>query len=285
MTLHVVATPLGNLGDLSDRARRVLTEVDVVYAEDTRHSGPLLRSFGVQAPLRSCHDFSESARVAGVLEELRAGLRLALISDAGTPCISDPGYRLVRAAREAGLPVSPVPGPSAVTAFLSAAGLPTDAFTFGGFVPRREEARRSWLARSLEGPHTWVCYESPKRVVETLKVVAELAPEREVCVAREMTKLHEEFLFGTAEGVSATLGSRASVRGEFVLGWSGAPEPEADLAEADAWLVALLDAGMRTRDAARVVSTRMGLRTKELYTRALTLMGETSAPEEPPEVG
>jgi 16S rRNA (cytidine1402-2'-O)-methyltransferase len=208
-TLFVVATPIGNLEDITLRALRVLREVAVVAAEDTRRTGNLLRHYQIATPLISVHEHNEHARLAPILDRLRGGESVALVSDAGTPGISDPGAILVRAAREAGLRVEPIPGPSAITAALSASGLSFQRFAFAGFPPVRAKDRNGWLAwvQSISDIPV-VCFEAPHRVARTLRELRALSGERPIILARELTKTHEEWLYG-ADAVME--------RGEFVI--------------------------------------------------------------------
>lgn len=270
MTLYVAATPIGNLDDVTRRLRDTLEGVDVVYCEDTRHSRKLLAALDVHAELRAYHDHSSDEARAAIVRELVAGRRLALISDAGTPCISDPGYRLVRDARAAGVTVVPIPGPSALVAFLSVSGLPTDRFQFVGFAPRKSSARRDAVAAWLAWSGTTVAYESPHRLIELLQDLAEASPEREICVGRELTKRYETLVFGTTAGVLAQM-SAESVRGEVVIGITGAPTSVVSAAdpEIDAWVAALASTGIGTRDAARVLADRLGIPRDDAYQRVL----------------
>ena len=228
-TLYVVATPIGHLDDLSARAIRTLSEVGRVYAEDTRHSLPLLRRHGIDTPLRALHEHNEALEAERVVAYLRERGDAALISDAGTPLISDPGFRVVRACREAGIAVSPVPGPCAISAALSVGGLPTDRFQFVGFPPSRGGARRRWIGALAAVPHTLVLYESPHRILDTLGDLAEaFGATREATLARELTKRHETVLSGTLAEIGARVAAEANQRrGEFVLivagtAWRGA---------------------------------------------------------------
>jgi 16S rRNA (cytidine1402-2'-O)-methyltransferase len=216
-TLYVVATPIGNLGDLSARARSVLSSADIVAAEDTRSTGTLLARLGIPARLSAYHEHNEQEEAARLASELSAGRSVALVSDAGTPGLSDPGFRLVRECRRRGLPVVPVPGPCAAIAALCASGLPTNGFLFTGFLPPRSAPRRAFLARHREFPYTLVVYESCHRIEKALDdIVDTLGPDRAIAVGREITKLHETFLTGGAADVRArlALGSR---KGEFVV--------------------------------------------------------------------
>ncbi len=217
--LYVVATPLGNLGDFSARGREVLASVDCIAAEDTRHSGKLLAHHGISRPMLAYHDHG-AARVRGrLLRMLRDGARLALICDAGTPLISDPGHDLVKAAREQGIEVLPVPGPCALIAALSVAGLPTDRFVFAGFPPATAAARKRWLGKMRDEPATWILYESAHRITACVDDLAEaLGAERRVFLAREMTKQFEAHFSGALEGAAHWLRHDENQRkGEFVL--------------------------------------------------------------------
>lgn len=224
-TLYVVATPIGNLGDLSPRGRQVLAEVDVIAAEDTRHAGHLLTGLGIRTRLVSLHEQNEAARSSELVDLLREGRSVALVSDAGTPLISDPGYRLLAAARAAGLPVSPIPGPCAAIAALSVAGLPTDRFHFEGFLPAKGSARRTRLAALADRTESLVFYESVHRITETLAdAVTVLGADRPAALGRELTKLHETLLRGTlAEIAVAVAGDPASRRGSTPWWWRAQP--------------------------------------------------------------
>jgi 16S rRNA (cytidine1402-2'-O)-methyltransferase len=214
-TLFVVATPIGNLEDITLRALRVLREVDIVAAEDTRHTGNLLRHFEITAPLLSLHEHNEAARIPRIIQELRSGRSVALVSDAGTPGISDPGATVVRAVREAGLPVIPVPGPSAVAAAISVAGLTEGRFAFGEFPPVRSKDRKSWFAW-LGGQReiNVVFYEGPHRVRRTLEDLLPILGNRPIIVGREVTKIHEEWRVGTPQ---VLLSYYKEPQGEFVF--------------------------------------------------------------------
>ena len=215
-TLYLVATPIGNLEDITLRALRVLRECDVVAAEDTRRSGQLLRHFGIQKPLLSCFQFNEAKRSEEIIERLRRGEKVALVTDAGSPGISDPGERVVRAAIAAGLRVEPVPGPSALVAALTASGLPTAEFHFVGFLPHKSGQRRKRLEGLKGVPGVLVFYESPFRVVKLLEELKDIFPERQVVLARELTKKFEEYLRGTPSELLEAMKTRA-VKGEFVV--------------------------------------------------------------------
>ncbi|MCU7796664.1 MAG: 16S rRNA (cytidine(1402)-2'-O)-methyltransferase, partial [Candidatus Thiodiazotropha sp. (ex Myrtea spinifera)] len=223
--LYVVATPIGNLGDISMRAVEILREVDLIAAEDTRHTKPLLRHYAIDTPMQSFHEHNERAQVAKLTEVLQSGRSVALVSDAGTPLISDPGFPLVREAAGLGIRIVPVPGPSAIICALSAAGLPTDRFLFAGFPPRNQGQRRDWLGELIRERATLVFYESSHRIVASLKAMVEVfGGEREAVIAREVTKLHETFLRGSLDELLSQVEQDENQRkGEFVILVAGAP--------------------------------------------------------------
>ncbi len=216
-TLYIVSTPIGNLEDITLRALRILKEVALIACEDTRQTHKLLEHFGISTPVTSYHEHNEASRAAELVEKLRSGSDVALVSDAGTPLISDPGYRIVAAAVAAGVPVVPIPGASAILGALAAAGLPTDSFRFGGFLPPKSTQRRKLLEELREESATLVFYEAPHRVLETLDDIEQVLGPRQIAVARELTKLHEEFLRGTAREVHAQLAARPSIKGEITI--------------------------------------------------------------------
>lgn len=228
-TLFVVATPIGNLSDLSPRARQVLADVDLVAAEDTRHTGRLLSHFGIQTPQFALHEHNEKEAVAALVARLKEGISIALVSDAGTPLVSDPGYRLVLAAHRAGVTVSPLPGPSAAIAALSAAGLPTDRFCFEGFLPARSKARRDRLETLRFEPRTMIFYSSVHRINGDLAACAgAFGPSRDAFVGRELSKLHEQCVAAPVGELAAMVeDGRIAAKGEFVIvvaGSTGQPE-------------------------------------------------------------
>jgi 16S rRNA (cytidine1402-2'-O)-methyltransferase len=265
-TLYVVATPLGNLEDLTLRAVRVLREVALVACEDTRRTAGLLRAHGVATRTTSYFEHNERWKGEPILALLREGRDVALVSDAGTPGISDPGYRLVRDARAGGLPVVPVPGPSAAIAALSVSGLPTDRFLFVGFLPPRAGARRRALDQLASSRPTLVVYESPLRVKDLLSDMQQAFGDREAFLCREATKLHEEYLRGRLSSLREGLASREAVKGEIVLVVAGATE-EAGPVEQDpvALYRALAAEGRTRREAVKEAARRLGRPAREVY--------------------
>jgi len=226
-TLYLVATPIGNLEDISLRALRILKEVDLIACEDTRRTARLLSHYGISTPRESHHEHNEVAHTPRLVEILRSGRNIALVTDAGMPLISDPGYPLVSACRKEGIRVVSVPGPSAVSTALAGSGLPADSFHFGGFLPPRAEARRRRLRELSTIPATLVLFEAPHRILLSLEDMVELLGERKACLARELTKIHEEWLHGTLTEILRILRSRASVQGEITLVIDrGQPAPE-----------------------------------------------------------
>ncbi len=270
--LYVVATPIGNLGDISARAREILAAASAVAAEDTRHSGRLLRELGLERPLVSLHEHNERARVAELIARLQRGESIALVSDAGTPLVSDPGYLLVAAAVAAGIVVAPVPGPSAAIAALSASGLPCDRFCFEGFLPSRAAARQRRLAELAAEARTLVLYEAPHRIAECLEDLATACGAlRRACIARELTKRFETFYRGTLGELAARAKSDPDLaRGESVILVEGAPATEPGAAELDATLAVLLK-HLRPSAAAAAAAGITGVRRADAYARALTL--------------
>jgi 16S rRNA (cytidine1402-2'-O)-methyltransferase len=265
-TLHVVGTPIGNLADLSERARDTLAAAAVILAEDTRRTGRLLQGTGIdKRPMRSLFEANERARVDEVLALLREGRDVALVSDGGMPLVSDPGYRVVRAAADAGFEVRVVPGPSAVTAALAVSGLPTDRWVFEGFLPRKAGERRQRLEALATEPRTIVLFESPRRVRALLAELGDVVGDRRSALCREMTKLHEEVVRGTPAEMAATLGD-TDPKGEVVLVIEGcADAPAADAASAIEEVRALVHKGARPRDASKTVAARTGVGANELY--------------------
>lgn len=280
-TLYIVPTPIGNLSDLSPRALKILDSVDLIAAEDTRTTGSMLGHFGLRTRMTALHEHNEEQAVGALLARLAEGQSVALVSDAGTPLVSDPGYRLVAAVREAGLPVIALPGPCAAVTALSAAGLPSDAFSFLGFPPPKSAARRQWLSERAHWPHTIVVYESSHRIQGLADDMPEaLGTERLVAVAREISKRFEQHWRGPAGGLSQWLTEDADrLRGEFVVMIGPGPARDAQ-ARIDALLRPLLRE-MEPSRAARVAAEALGERRNAVYRRALALAeaGDAAAPE------
>jgi len=267
--LYLVATPIGNLEDITYRAVRVLRECDAIACEDTRQTRKLLDHYGIEKPTISYHEHNEAQRSAELAARLMAGETIALVSDAGMPLVSDPGYRLVRAAIENGVSVQPLPGPSASLAALAASGLPTDAFHFGGFLPAKAGQRAKLLESLAAESATLIFYEAPHRVMESLEAIEAALGPRPVAVARELTKIHEEFLRGTAEEIRAQLAARGAVKGEItiLIGKAAAPPPdETPLVDA---VDALVHNGVTRMDAIKQVARRRGLSKRQVYDQVL----------------
>ena len=271
-TLFVVATPIGNLEDLTPRARQTLASVGLVAAEDTRHTRRLLSSFGAEPALMALHDHNEEQAVHTVIEALDDGKDVALVSDAGTPLVSDPGYRLVRAAQEHGIKVVPIPGVSAVTAALSVAGLPTDRFCFEGFPPAKSAARRKWLQNLANEERTLIMYESVHRIADSLADMVDiLGAGREAFVGRELTKLHEQCLRRPLEQLyEMVIAGDIVGKGEFVLVISGAGPRDESSIDSDR-LLTLLDEKLGAREASRLAAEITGTKKNALYERLLEL--------------
>jgi len=283
--LEVVATPIGNLGDLTPRARAALAGADLIAAEDTRRTAALLSAIGVSGTLISLHEHNEGGRIEGLLRELRAGKVVVLVSDAGTPLLSDPGYALVRAAAAAGIEIRAIPGPSALTAALSIAGLPTDRFVFEGFLPARAGERRSALARLAAEPRTLLLFEAPHRIAATLQELVQLfGPQRQAAVARELTKLHEAVYRGTLEQLAAAaLSDPNFTRGEITLMIEGLPAA-ADTGGDRALLtraLKLLLSELPPARAAAVAAQIAGVRRSEAYALAQQLRALTAVEGDP----
>ena len=272
-TLYLVATPIGNLADITHRALQVLNDVDLIACEDTRHTHKLLAHYNITTKTISYHEHNEQQRAAELIERLKQGTNIAVVSDAGTPSISDPGYRLVRAAIENKIQIVPIPGPSALITALIAAGLPTDEFFFAGFLPSRTSARRARLKDLLSVPGTLIFYEAPHRLAETLKDAYEILGEREAVVARELTKLHEEIKRGRLSSLAADYADqKQDLRGEIVVlidrtVIEGAPTEAISIA-------ALVDQfeqdGMDHRAALKKAARELGLSRAEAYRKLLS---------------
>ncbi len=266
-TLYIVGTPIGNLEDITLRALRVLREVDRIACEDTRHTRMLLDRHGISKALVSYHEHNEDARADELIGELEAGKNIALVSDAGTPLIADPGYRIVERARARGLPVSPIPGPSALVSALSASGLPTDSFYFGGFLPAKKMQRRKTLEQMKALPVTLIFYEAPHRILEALEDIAEILGARPVTLARELTKIHEEFLAGPASELRGKLKERPSLKGEFTLMIGPGAAPPASTIPIEVAFDRLIESGIPRMDAMKMLARERGLSKREVYQR------------------
>ena len=266
--LFVVATPIGNLEDISLRAVRVLREADLIAAEDTRHTSKLLHHYDIRRPTASLHEHNEQEKVPALIERIRRGARIALVTDAGTPAVSDPGYRLVRAAIDAGIRVEAIPGPSAVLAALVSSGLPTDSFVFAGFPPPKSAARRAWFEALRDEPRTLVFFEAPHRIRETLAAAIETLGDRQAALGRELTKLHEEVLRGS---LSAVLDRLGEPRGEITVVVAGWMDQTADTDEqvSDNQLFMefgrLTEKGFGRREAISELAERHGLRSRVVF--------------------
>ncbi len=266
-TLYIVATPIGNLEDLTYRAVRILGEVDLIACEDTRHTRKLLDHYGIRRPVVSYHEHNEQARATQLLDGLRAGSNIALVSDAGTPLIADPGYRIVEKARAEGIAVVPVPGPSAVIAALSASGLPAGTYLFAGFLPAKSGQRRAALERFGEVDATLVLYEAPHRIVDALTDIDAVLGARPLVLARELTKLHEEFLSGTPAELIVRLQARETVKGEFTIMIGKAPpaKPDQNPETIQEAVEALIRSGVPRMDALKQIAAQRGLGKREIY--------------------
>ena len=263
--LYLVATPIGNLEDITYRAVRTLREVDLIACEDTRHTRRLLDHYEIARPLISYHEHNEQARAEELVGKLLAGTNIALVSDAGMPLVSDPGYRVAAAAIRAGIAVVPVPGPSAVITALAAAGLATDAFYFGGFLPAKSGQRSRALKALRDQTATLVFYEAPHRIVDTLADIEKILGPRPVVVARELTKLHEEFLRGTPGEIRAALESRPAVKGEITLLIGKASSAAPETTPIDEAVALHIQSGMSRMDAIKEVARTRGLSKREVY--------------------
>ena len=272
-TLYVVATPIGNLEDMTFRAVKILQTVDVIAAEDTRHTGRLLQHFQIKTPQVSYHEHNRSSRIPELLEELTNGKAIALVTDAGVPGISDPGYELVKVCIEAGIPVVPIPGANAAITALSAAGLPTDRFVFEGFLSAKGQQRRSHLESLETESRTLIFYESPHRLRETLQDFAEIfGTSRQIVLARELTKLYEEFWRGTIEEAIAHYSQREP-QGEYTLLVAGTPPTQPQLSEEElkAELLNIMSQGISRSQASRQLAKVTSLPRRQLYQLALAI--------------
>jgi 16S rRNA (cytidine1402-2'-O)-methyltransferase len=260
-----VSTPIGNLEDITYRAVRVLKEVNWIACEDTRTTRRLLDHYGIQTRLLSYHEHNETERTEDLIERLRQGETGALVSDAGTPLVSDPGYRVVRAAVQAGIRVEALPGPSALLAGLAVSGLPTDQFHFGGFLPAKQGQRVRLLESLREEVATLIFYEAPHRILESLEDIEAALGDREIVIARELTKMHEEVLRGTAAQIRSNLGARDMIRGEFVILIAKASEPVHDGTPPEEAFALLVSAGIDRMEAMKTIARQRGLSKRDVY--------------------
>jgi 16S rRNA (cytidine1402-2'-O)-methyltransferase len=267
-TLYIVATPLGNLEDITLRAIRILKEASVIACEDTRRTVKILNRYEIRTPLFIFHEYNKVRAGKSILRRLRDGDSVALVSDAGTPAISDPGYELVREAIGSGVPIEVVPGPSALVAALVVSGLPTDHFTFEGFLPARREKRRKAMQGLAAGTRTMIFYESPQRLAAFLREAAEIFGDRQACVVRELTKVHEEILRGSLSELDAEISGRGTVLGEVTIVIGGGPKT-VELSVEETVRAALEEGSGSSRDLAREIAGRTGLSRKEVYAEIL----------------
>jgi len=272
--LYVVATPIGNLEDITFRAINVLKQVDLIAAEDTRHTGKLLSHYCIKKAMVSCHEHNEASRIPELIDRLKNGQMIALVSDAGTPSVSDPGYRLVRAVVKAGLAVVPIPGPSAAVAGLSVSGLPTDSFLFAGFMARKKGKRQKDLERLSHETSTLVFYESPRRIVLFVEELVDILGDRPAMLAREITKIHEEFIRGSLSEILAALRAKTSVKGECALFVAGCGKDKGISQEDldNEIFQALQDPEIKTSVLAKKLSIEFGLSKKKVYDRIIQLL-------------
>ena len=277
-TLFVVATPIGHMEDITLRAIRTLKEVELIAAEDTRQTRKLLTRYEVSTPLLSYHDHNKERRTPALLDKLKAGNSIALVTDAGTPSISDPGHYLVRAVCRAGISVVPIPGASALIAALSVSGLPTDSFVFLGFIPRKPSKRKGFLERLKEEPRTLIFFESPKRLLALMQEVLNQMGDRNAVVARELTKIHEEILRGSLSEILKVLSARAAMKGECTLlvgGYEGGEASKRHLLVHDIRRLRL-ETGRPLSDVVKQLAREYGLSRKVVYEEALKLKKEDS---------
>ncbi|HET7706954.1 MAG TPA: 16S rRNA (cytidine(1402)-2'-O)-methyltransferase [Thermoanaerobaculia bacterium] len=265
--LVIVGTPIGNLSDMSPRAIDALRAVDLILCEDTRHTRKLLTHFGIETPAESYHEHNEEEKAPQLVDRIEAGQSFALVSDAGMPLVSDPGYRIVKLARERGIEIEPIPGPMAAVLALVASGIAPLPFTFLGFSPHRQGERLDFYRRAAELGHTVVVYESPERVIASLEDALSVFGDAEVAMARELTKMHEEIISGPITSVLPQLASRDRVHGEITLVFGRAPKAKAEVSTADinAEFERLRASGMRRNDAVKMVAEKFGLRKNDVY--------------------
>jgi len=275
--LYIVPTPIGNLEDITLRALRVLKEVDLIAAEDTRHTQHLLNHYGIRTSLTSYHEYNEREKAQTLVDRIKNGANIALVSDAGTPAIADPGFRLVAAAVAAGVQIVPLPGAAALATVLSASGLPTDRFLFEGFLPAKKTARKAKLHALREETATLVFYEAPHRLIETLNDLHQLLGDRQLVVAREVSKVHEEFLRGAVSDVATRLADR-EVQGEITLVVHGATgDARVSDEQLNTEIRRLTDEQVGVKEIAELLGERYGLAKREVYRLALEIKGAKRA--------
>ncbi len=270
--MYVVSTPIGNREDITIRSLAVLNQVDIIAAEDTRHTRNLLDFYKISTPLVSCHDFNEAKRAVHLIEQMKCGKSIALVSDAGTPLISDPGHRIVKSAVESGIPVFPVPGPSAALAAICISGLPTDSFVFNGFPPRKKKSRKEWMDRLKEDSRTQILYESPKRILALLQDLKQIMGERRAVLCRELTKLHEEIIRGSVSDILIKITDRERIRGEITLVLSGFNDSDSsNIDDFEAGLQELAPTHTESLPAlAKKLAKQFKISRKEAYNRLLS---------------
>ena len=275
-TLYVVATPIGNLEDISFRAVKTLKKVDLIAAEDTRHSGRLLSHYSIDTKLISCHEHNETKRIPGLITRLEKGLNIALISDAGTPAISDPGYKLVQAAAEKGIRIIPVPGCSAAIAGLSVSGLATDSFIFLGFLPRKQHKLIQFLESVKTEPRTLICYESPHRIKKLVNAMIQVFGDRQSCLTREITKIHEEYIRASLVKIHEILEKRENIKGEcslFIQGYGRSEHPDITEHQLETIILKHLkfSSHQGTSRLAKIIAEKTGMPRKKIYDMIIKL--------------
>jgi 16S rRNA (cytidine1402-2'-O)-methyltransferase len=276
-TLYIVATPMGNLEDMTFRAVRILQEVDLIAAEDTRYSKRLLNHYGIETGMISCHEHNEDKKAIQLVVALKSGKNIALISDAGTPLISDPGYSLVKAVAAQNLSIIPIPGCNAAIAGLSVAGLPTDSFLFCGFLPKKQQKRGQTLEALEPEKATLIFYESPKRICALIQQAIPILGDRQACLAREITKLHEEYIRGSLGDLLSSLELRTQVKGECVLFVQGAgPSSQMTMEQLEELILSKKNENKSTADLAREISRAVHLPKKQVYDTILKLRNTTA---------
>jgi len=277
--LYVVSTPIGNLEDITPRAVKTLKGVNVVACEDTRQSRILMQRWNISTKLMSLHRFSESRKTQAILERLDSGEDVAIVTDAGTPAISDPGHRIVRAALDAGFQVTPIPGPSSITSALSVSGMDCSTFAYLGFVPRKDQQRRSFFDRILKSEITCIFFETPHRILESLRIAAEMLGPRRMVLTRELTKLHEEILSAAAGDLLDILAAREAIKGEIVIVVEGQAGPPTDI-DLDEAVKSLMQEGLSGKRLADEAHNRFGVKKSVAYERFLSLKGQRRKPSD-----